>query len=123
MALDRRRFTRVPFRTEVRFICDGSTFVTEEMYNLSIGGCLLQIEGMRLPAAAPCTIDIRLSEMDASIRVIAEGEVVRSDEQMTAVKFNKTDPDSLYHLQNIIRYNALDTDAVDDEIGKHPGLK
>lgn len=111
MSMDRRRFTRVTFQTDVRLECDGQTLVTRDLYNLSIGGCLMRLEG-RLPLGASCSVAISLSQQEDGPIIQVEGEIVRSDD-MTAIKFLRIDPDSLYHLQNIIRYNAVDTDLVD----------
>ena len=47
---------------------------------------------------------------------------MRSDQEMTGIKFTGIDPDSLFHLHNILRYNAVDPDRVEQEIDEHPGL-
>lgn len=54
--------------------------------------------------------------------VDAEGKILRSCPEGVAVQFVKIDPDSLYHLQNIIRYNAPDPEVIEEEISNHPGL-
>jgi hypothetical protein len=54
--------------------------------------------------------------------VDVEGEIVRKDSEMAAIRFTRIDPDSLFHLRNIVRYNASDPDRVEDEIEQHPGL-
>lgn len=121
MSMDRRRFTRVTFQTDVRLECEGRTLVTRDLYNLSIGGCLMRLEeGLALEA--PCSVEIVLGHLEEGLVIRVEGQIVRSD-HMTAIKFLRIDPDSLFHLQNIIRYNAVDTDLVDNEIEKHPGLR
>ncbi len=63
-----------------------------------------------------------ISVADTDVYVRVEGEIIRSESNGVAVKFTQIDPDSLFHLQNIIRYNAEDTEAIDEEITKHPGL-
>jgi hypothetical protein len=51
-----------------------------------------------------------------------EGSVIRSDNGDIAVKFISVDPESLYHLQMLARYNSPDPEKVDEEIQKHPGI-
>jgi hypothetical protein len=58
---------------------------------------------------------------DLTIKV--EGEVVRTTDNQIAVKFVRIEPDSLFHLQNIILYNAADPDVVEREIDARPGIR
>ncbi|MEZ4528323.1 MAG: PilZ domain-containing protein [Desulfobacterales bacterium] len=118
---NKRRFTRVPFRAQTRIDIGGRTYAVGEIYNLAIGGCLLHF-GTNAKIGTPCRLTIRLSESDEDISVHVKGEVVRSDSGMLAVKFIQIDPDSLFHLRNIIRYNARDAHKVEKEIETHPGI-
>ena len=68
-------------------------------------------------------LKIMLSGTAEGIAVNIDGEIIRCDDDAVAIKFTRIDPDSLFHLQNIIRYNSPDADAIEDEIHKHPGLK
>ena len=56
--------------------------------------------------------------MNVSIR----GEIIRCQDGIVAVKFTGIDPDSLFHLQNIIRYNSADPDIIEQEIKERPGI-
>jgi len=118
---NKRRFTRVPFKAQTHIDFQHTAFTVGEIYNLGIGGCLLQIDTNMKPGSR-CYITIRLSETDEKVSVRVEGEVVRSVSGLLAMKFIQIDPDSLFHLRNIIRYNAQDTLAVEQEIEKHPGI-
>lgn len=118
---NKRRFTRVPFKAQTRIDFQHIAYTVGEIYNLSIGGCLLQIDS-DMEAGSRCSITIRLSERDDAVSVRVQGEVVRSVSGMLALKFVQIDPDSLFHLRNIIRYNAEDTRKVEEEIEKHPGI-
>lgn len=118
---NKRRFTRVTFKALTRIDFEHTAYTVGEIYNLSIGGCLLQIDPVPEPGTR-CTITIRLSETDDSVAVRVKGEVVRSVSGMLAMKFIQIDPDSLFHLRNIIRYNAEDSRAIEEEIEKHPGI-
>ena len=118
---NKRRFTRVPFRMKTRVTIGGVIFNADEICNLSIGGCLLPFD-VPYPLGTSCHIEILLNQEDPSLCVDVEGEIVRKKSEVTAIRFTRIDPDSLFHLRNIVRYNSPDPDAVEDEIEKHPGL-
>lgn len=122
MSDENRRFSRIPFKVEVELRIDDNLYRCEEISNLSVGGCLLPIK-KDLPADAPCTIKIILEGAAEKLNVLIEGEIVRTVPEGVAVKFTRIDPESLFHLQNIIRYNAPDADAIEQEINRHPGIK
>ncbi|MBW1897713.1 MAG: PilZ domain-containing protein [Deltaproteobacteria bacterium] len=121
MADNRRKFTRVPFRVQAEITATDHVFNVEELSNLSIGGCLLPIAA-DLKEGTACHVKILLSGSSSEMSIRIDGEIKRSQPGTVAVKFIRIDPDSLFHLQNIIRYNSPDPDAVDREITKHPGI-
>jgi hypothetical protein len=43
-----------------------------------------------------------------------EGTVIRHQENGIAIRFTATDPDSFFHLQNIIYYNSKDADELQE---------
>lgn len=118
---NKRRFTRIPFKIGADIEVEDKIFPVTEIFNLSIGGCLLPLKN-KLDIGIKCVVKIRLSEFNDDMTVIVEGTVVRSDNNLTAIKYTKIDPESLFHLQNIIRYNAPDTIAIEEEIDNHPGI-
>jgi c-di-GMP-binding flagellar brake protein YcgR len=119
---EQRKFTRVPFRVETRLEVGDRVYAAPELYNLSVGGCLLPLEPA-LSVGEAVRVVIVLTREPAPLEVEVEAEVVRHEDGMTALKFIRIDPDSLFHLRNIIRYNASDTEAVESEFDAHPGLK
>ncbi len=119
---NKRRFTRIPFQVRTELEAQGNYYVADEISNLSIGGCMLPIVAQLEPEST-CRLTISLSGTVDPVLINIEGEIIRCDSDAIAVKFTRIDPDSLYHLQNIIRYNSPDADAIEDEIDKHPGLK
>jgi hypothetical protein len=118
---ERRRFSRVRFQVEVEMSVNSIMYNAKEINNLSIGGCLLPIDA-NIEPGEKCQITIQLSGTSSELNVHVEGEIVRCSKRMVAVKFTRIDPDSLIHLQNIIRYNSPDPDTVEKEIHEHPGL-
>lgn len=76
----------------------------KQILNLSVGGCLLEIKD-NLPVGVECTIKIIIDGTQQGLRVDAEGEIVRNDSETVGIQFTRMGPDSLLHLQNIVRYS------------------
>lgn len=121
MSIERRRFTRIPFTFMTEVKVDDTSYFTEKISNISIGGCLLKINA-DLQIGAKCKILICLSGKSSELTVSIRGEILRCSCGITAVKFTGIDPDSLFHLQNIVRYNSVDPDRIEQEICERPGI-
>jgi len=122
MTDNKRRFTRIPFKVHAELLVQDYVYKAEEISNLSVGGCMLPII-VDLAPHTVCQLKIILSGTADGIAINVDGEIIRSGQDAVVVKFTRIDPESLFHLQNIIRYNSPDADAIEDEIYKHPGLK
>ena len=59
----------------------------------------------------------------ADIRLEVTGKVSRVDDDGMAIEFTGVPLDDLEHLRNLIRFNAEDPNAVEDEFDSHIGLK
>ena len=118
---ERRRFSRIPFSVKAEMTAKNVLYGAEEINNLSIGGCVLSVTA-DLEPGTECRVRILLSGTNSELNVRVKGVVVRCGPGGVAVKFTSIDPDSLFHLRNIIRYNSPDPDAVEKEILDHPGL-
>jgi hypothetical protein len=121
MSEEKRRFTRIPFKVTGELTVHGVTYISPEISNLSVGGCLLPIAA-DLEPGIQCQVKIILSGTSSELSVNVSGEVMRCQPPSVAIKFTHIDLDSLYHLQNIIRYNANDVEKIEKEIEEHPGL-
>jgi hypothetical protein len=121
MSDERRRFTRIPFRVHVEITANDVLYSAEEISNLSVGGCLLPITADLEPATV-CHVRILLSGTSSELSIRIRGEIKRCAAGAVAVKFTWLDSDSLFHLRNVVRYNSLDSDVVDQEILHYPGL-
>jgi hypothetical protein len=121
MESEKRRFTRFTLNMNSTLFINNVSYDVDTISNLSIGGCLLPIHADLKPDT-PCIVTIKLgmSESDVSIKV--EGKIIRSKDGDVAIKFIGIDPDSLFHLQMLARYNSSDIEKVEDEIRKHPGI-
>ncbi len=121
MREEKRRFSRVVFRTKAQLTVKDRLFSVAEITNLSVGGCQLEIDEELAPGT-PCSLLIVLNPADRRMNVEVEGEVVRSASGSVSVKFTLIGQEALVHLQNIVRYNSADPDRIEREIDEHPGL-
>jgi hypothetical protein len=96
-------------------------YSAEDINNLGVGGCLLPIKADLKPGT-PCDIRIRLSGTSGGLSVRVSGKIARCHPETVAVQFTHIDPDSLFHLQNIVLYNSPDPDTAEQEIAEHPTL-
>ena len=120
MTDDKRRFTRIFFNVQAFLTVDEVVHAVDRIANLSVGGCLLEIDE-RFPLGSDCRFTIPLPGVEPGVEVV--GEIVRIGKGEVSVKFTLIDPESLFHLHNIIRYNAVDSDVIEEEISVHPGLR
>ncbi len=120
MAEEKRRFSRIFFNVRAKLTVAGCDYHIDRIANLSVGGCLLEI-AEKVSVGSACTFTIFLSGLDAGVTVL--GEIVRAGNGEISLKFTSIEPDNLFHLQNIIRYNAANADVIEKEISTHPGLK
>jgi hypothetical protein len=121
MAQEKRRFSRVRFGIEAQLMVDERIYRTGEVMDLAVGGCLLGITADLKPGAA-CSLRFVLGSADNGPEITVDAEVIRSEPGAIALRFMQIDPDSLFHLQNLVRYNSRDPEAVEQEIKEHPGL-
>lgn len=121
MSDDKRSFTRIPFQMNTEVVIEDETYSTDKITNLSVGGCFLPIKINPEPETT-CSVRIILEGTTEEIAVQVEGKIVRVTPEGLAVDFVSIDPDSLFHLQNIVKYNSPDADVIENEIAKHQGI-
>ena len=121
MSEEKRRFSRILFKVAADMMVGATTLTTETIENLSVGGCLLPVQDT-FAAGTPCRVAIRLGTAPDDIKVEIVGEILRCDSAGIGIRFTSIDPESLYHLHNILRYNAADPDRIEEEIERRPGL-
>jgi len=119
--MEKRRFTRIGFNMAAELTVDDQAYLFPQVGNLSVGGCLLETPE-RWAVGASCRFWLPLEPTDPALGVEVFGEIARCDGETVSVRFTRIDPQSLFHLQNIIRYNAPDPDRIEDEISDHLGL-
>lgn len=122
MSDEKRRFTRIPFQVNAKITINDVSYNVDNLSNLSIGGCLLPINA-NLEPGTDCHLKIVLSGTSSELGINIGGTIRRCGSETIAVKFTNIDPDSLFHLKNIIRYNTPDSGKIiDREISEHPGI-
>ena len=121
MSEENRRFTRVKFRVPAIITVGSIVFSVKEITNLSIGGLLIPCE-QEFDLLTKCIVQIPISGNTDNLCVQVEGEFVWRNAKSAAIKFTSISPDSLQLLQNIILYNAEDSDKIEFELKEHQGL-
>ncbi len=121
MSEESRRFTRIKYGVPAIITVDDTEFSIQSISNLCIGGALIPCE-QKFAHKTKCIFRIPMTGSSSNLFVEAKGEFVWSSETESAIKFTEIDPDSLMLLQNIIRYNAEDPDAIECEIEEHQGI-
>jgi len=121
MDQEKRRFTRFPLKMTAVLHVNDKEYTTNSLLNLSIGGCLVPLEVDAAPDM-PCNMVICLGSADSELTIRTSGRIIRSVKGEVAVQFIGVDPDSLFHLQMLARYNSPEPEKVEEEIRKHPGI-
>ncbi len=122
MAAISRRFSRLSLGFPATVIVgDGEPVQIPELTNVAVGGCLIPMDEV-VEVGALVHITIHLSENIPLEKIVVEGSVLRCEDGQVAVRFEKIEPGSLHHLQNLILYNSSDPEQVEEEINEHPGL-
>jgi hypothetical protein len=109
-----RRRSRVPFHTVVSLAFpDGETFNHCETRDLGLRGIF--VEGVKgREAGETCRVELCLTGTSSRMCLAMEGTVTRCQEEGIAIRFTAMDPDSFFHLRNIIYYNSEDADELRD---------
>jgi hypothetical protein len=113
---DRRRRTRVNFRTEVDVQATGAMLRDLESRDLSHKGVFV-LGRHPLEEGQGCMVTIRLADDPEAPVMRMEGRVARITPEGTAVDFVSMDPDTYLHLRNLVLLNADDPEQAEDEFG------
>lgn len=111
--MEKRHFTRIPFKSEAMVQYKDKTF-QGEVENLSLKGMFFKA-GSEIPLNVPVEIKIFLSGTSSELAINVSGKVVRQDQEGLAVRFEKLDMDSFIHLKNVVAHNTGDEAHVMEE--------
>lgn len=114
---EKRKFTRVKFRTEVQLTSDQTVIVSRELRDVSLGGAFVS-SAQTLAKGTMCLLRIDLMGPASLLRIGVEAEVVREEPDGMALKFTRIDLDSLIHLRHIVAIRSGDPQGVLDEFDR-----
>jgi hypothetical protein len=110
----KRKFTRVPFDTEIKVISGEKVIIALGIRDISLGGAFI-ITDESLTENTACKVTLSLIGPASLLRIEIEAEILRSEAQGIAVEFTSIDLDGLVHLKHFIEVHALDPDTIERE--------
>jgi hypothetical protein len=115
MHSERRSRTRVRFETLVVVRTDETEITARAgSRDVSLQGLYVNTDE-RLPRDTPCEVEIQLTGSSVLLSIRAQGRVARSDAGGLGIEFESFDPDSYFHLRNLVMYNSEDPETVEQE--------
>ena len=120
--MEKRRFSRITLQMPAKLSIGEDIYSLPAIDNLSVGGCSLDL-ALAAGPDTPCRLWIPLDSTNPGLGIDVSGMVMRADTGSVGIRFDTISPESLFHLHNLVRYNAPDPDRVDEEIQLHPGLR
>ncbi|QPJ66215.1 MAG: PilZ domain-containing protein [Candidatus Nitrohelix vancouverensis] len=119
--MEGREFTRVPIHVEVQLECEAGSIKSTQTKDLSMKGVLVESD-QQWPLHQECDVSLVLHGAEP-IYVKFRGRVERILDSGMAIEFFEMGLESYEHLQQLLRYNAQNSDQIDKEINQHVGLK
>jgi c-di-GMP-binding flagellar brake protein YcgR len=113
--MNRRRRTRVPFQTRIRFFCAGQEILSSHSKDLSLNGVYLFTEA-RPALGTRGEVEIILTLGPDPLRLSLTGEVARRDENGIGVQFRELSPAVFSHLKKVVDYNSGNPEALEAEL-------
>lgn len=113
---NRRKKTRVNFETQVTVKTkDAEVLSRTHSKNISLRGVYLETD-CALPLGTPCEVAILLSGTSTLLSIRVRGKVARTDAAGLGIVFESIDPDSYFHLKNLLMHNTSDPDDIEREL-------
>ena len=111
--MEKRTTTRVIFSVNSK-IKYNNKILEGSIINVSLNGLLIKTPETINPDTN-IDVEISMEGTTSQLTICAEGKVIRSDENGTAVEFKSIDIDSFIHLKNIIAYNEGNEEKIMSE--------
>jgi len=108
---DKRRFTRVPFDSEVDIVAGGTHYPTE-LLDVSLKG-LLVVAPDGLFAGDACIVTLQLGE---DLDIVMDCVVMHVTGDRAGLRIDRLDMESLSHLRRLLELNLGDPDLLDREL-------
>lgn len=119
---NKREFSRVEIQMLAELTVDGQTAIRGQLHDVSMNGLCITCES-DLHVGDACRVSIFLGEPEAYITIQAKGEISRRMGNNLAIAFTSVESESYEHLQNLVLYNAEDTQSIEQEFATHLGIK
>jgi hypothetical protein len=120
--VERRRFTRIGTHLRAVLNIGHTVYPIGKLLDIGIGGCRFAAPEPIADGTA-CRLRLLLDPQGDEPAISLDGQVRQRGQGEVAVEFTAVTPANLHHLQQLIRYNAADVDAIENEIATHPGLR
>lgn len=111
---EQRKFTRIPFNTEIRITAGDRTLICNALKDISMGGAFI-FSNESFPEHTACCMDISLIGPASLLQIQIEAEIIRVDENGMAVEFTKIDLDGLIHLHHFIKVHSQNPEDIEQE--------
>jgi hypothetical protein len=116
MTEERRKRTRVPVAFDIEVLFQNNR-IKVQTFNLSLTG--ISCAGHpQFTANELCEVILTL---DKDINLNIAGKILRTCEKEAIIAFTSMDEDTFYHLKRILEFNAVDADAIGQEL-KQPAF-
>jgi hypothetical protein len=120
---NKREFTRVPIQLDVELSSPQPANDACQVKDVSLKGIYLLCDNP-LPIGSDCRVALLLGGGETPIRIEVGGKVARADTGGMGLEITEiVGVDSFEHLQNLVLYNASDTEQVEQEFHDHIGIK
>lgn len=121
--LDLREFSRIDIDLWVILtLADGSA-VEGASADVALKGVRC-VTSVRPPLGSPCSVTMLFGDRETGLlELVADGRVVRHEDQGVAVEFTSLELDTYDHLRNLIVTHAGDVNLVRDEFDRHLGIR
>ena len=117
---DHRLFQRIKFVTTTDVEIDG-TLHNCTLLDVSLRGALVAFADNLSPGRGlPCAVTIHLD--DSHIRLPFRGVTVHSRDNLTGIRFEHIDIESMIHLRRLLELNTADAAGVRSELNSLIGL-
>lgn len=111
---DSRRFTRIPFDSQVRVVSSGGNWYSK-LLDISLKGILIsKPENWEANLDDHFLIELVLNDSDIQIRM--EGSVVHMESDHVGFRCEHIDLDSITHLRRLVELNVGNTEILNREL-------
>ena len=84
---------------------------TGDLKNPSLKGMFVKSK-KKLLEGSTCQAEIILSGSSSNLRLKITGTIIHNTDDGLGIRFDALDPDSYFHLKNIIMYNSPEPDSI-----------